>query len=148
MRAALIVSSHATRAEYLHCQCSVALKLQSASHASLSFRSTRPYSESNASFERTNGDSFMKHSLKTAALAFGVAALFGSAAVGFADSTDSTSSTSETTTTAPAPVAVYPVPVVVAPPPPIVVAAPAPVVVAEPAEPSTTTSEHRSSSST
>ena len=75
----------------------------------------------------------MKHTFKTAALALGVAALFGSTAVGFADSTDSSSTTSETTTTAPAPVAVYPAPIVVAPPPAIVVAAPAPVVVAEPA---------------
>ena len=89
----------------------------------------------------TNGDVIVKNSLRTAALSFGIAVLFGSAAVGFAQTTNSTSS-SETTTQAPPPVAVYPAPVVVAPPP-IVVAAPAPVV----EEPSTSSEHHSSSSS-
>ena len=130
--------------KYRRCPCSIALKVQSASLASLSFGSTRPYAESNQSSGEIRR-SIMKHSLKTSALAFGVAVLFGSVAVGLAQ-TDTTSSntTSETTTTAPAPpVAVYPAPIVVAPAP-IVVAAPPPIVVAEPA---TTTSEHQASSS-
>jgi len=100
----------------------------------------------------------MKHSLKTAALSFGVAVLFGSVAVGFAQTSDTTESShqsSETTTSPSAPPAVvYPAPVVVAPPAPVVMV-PAPAVVVAPApvvvEPSTTTkhsSENSESNST
>jgi hypothetical protein len=132
----------ALRPKYRRGQCSIALKLQSLPRTSLSFGSIRPYAESNqSSGELTEIN--MKHTSKTAALAFGVAVLFGSVAVGLAQ-TDSTSSntTSETTTSAPAPAVVYAAPVVVAPPPPIVVAAPAVV-----EAPSTTATEHHSSSS-
>ena len=131
--------------QYRRCQFSIALKLRSATYASLSFGSMRPYSESTQSSERSNGDHLVKHSSKTAALAFGVAILFGSVAVGFAQ-TDTTSSntTSKTTTTAPAPAVQCTRLRLLLRPPPMVVAAPAPVVVAEPA---TTTSEHHSSSS-
>ena len=60
----------------------------------------------------------MKTLLKTATIALSIAALFGSVAVGFAETTDTSSSSSETTNVAPAPPAVvYAAPVVVAPPP-------------------------------
>jgi hypothetical protein len=53
----------------------------------------------------------MKHSLKTATLAFSVAVLLGSVPVAFADSTDTTSSSNTTTTTAePGPAVVYAAP--------------------------------------
>ena len=70
----------------------------------------------------------MKNGLKTAALAFGVSVLFGSVALGYADSVDNSSEShrSETTTNAapqspvvmvqPAPVAVVPAPEVAAAP--------------------------------
>jgi hypothetical protein len=93
----------------------------------------------------TNGDVIVKNSLRTAALSFGIAALLGSVAVGFAQ-TSSTTSSSETTTQAPPPVAVYPAPVIVAPPP-IVVAAPAPAPAPVVVEPSTTSEHHSASSS-
>lgn len=135
-------STRAPASKYRHGQCSVARKLHSASVTSLSIGSTRPYPESNQSL-RELMEINMKHTSKTAALAFGVAVLFGTVAVGFAQ-TDSTSSntTSETTTSAPAPAVVYAAPVVVAPPPPVVVAVPAVV-----EAPSTTSTEHHASSS-
>jgi hypothetical protein len=92
------------------------------------------------SHRRNNGEKIVKHSFKTAALSFGVAVLFCSAGVGFAQSSNTSSSNTETTTSAPAPAVVYAAPVI-APPPPIVVAAPAMVV------PSTTTTEHQASTS-
>src|SRR5579863_10325243 len=49
------------------------------------------------------GEIIVRHPLKTAAAAFSIAALFGSVAIGFAQTTDTTSSTSQTTTSAPAP---------------------------------------------
>ncbi len=121
---------------------SIALKTAIKPTTSLSFRSMRPYSEGEPIIRRTNGDPIVKHSLKTAALSFGIAVLFGSVAVGFAQTTDTTSSTSQTSTSAPAPAVAYAAPVMIAPAPPVVVAAP--VVVAPP---STTTSEHHASSS-
>jgi hypothetical protein len=69
-----------------------------------------PYSR----YCRTNGDIIVKHSLNTVALSFGIAALFGSVPIAFAQSTDTTSKTT-TTTSGPAPV-VYAAAVVVAPP--------------------------------
>jgi hypothetical protein len=95
-----------------------------------------PYS----GYYRTNGDIIVKHPLKTVALSFGIAVLFGSVPIAFAQSSDTTSNTT-TTTSAPAPV-VYAAPVVVAPPPP-----PAVVVAPPPIAPVTTTNEHSSSTS-
>jgi hypothetical protein len=90
-----------------------------------------------------NGENtIMKHPFRTAALSFGVAVMFGSAAVVFAQTSDTTTSSQTTTTLAPAPAIVSAPPVVVVPAPPaIVVAAPAVV------QPQTTTTEHQSSSS-
>jgi len=113
-----------------------ARKLQSAPQTYLPLAQLHSYS----GIERTNGEIIVKHSLKTAALSFGIAMLFGGA-VALADSTDTSSSKSSQTTTdsSPPPAVVYAAPVV---------AAPAPVYVAPAAmPPSTTTSDHSSSSS-
>lgn len=83
----------------------------------------------------------MKHSMKMAALSLGIAALFGTGGVVFAESSSSTSSTETSTNSAPAVVA-YPAPATA----PVVVAVPVAAAVPVVVNPSVTTKRTSSSS--